>query len=119
MAFLGEESVWAAAATECADEQNAFWEYHDKLFEEQNGENQGAFSKENLKLFAVELNLNATAFSQCVDSGKYEAQVQADTQAARQIGWSSTPSFVINGQGVVGAQSFDVFQKAIEQALQQ
>jgi protein-disulfide isomerase len=32
MAFLGDESVWAAAASECANEQNQFWTYHDVLF---------------------------------------------------------------------------------------
>jgi protein-disulfide isomerase len=119
MAFLGDESVWSAAASECANDQNAFWKYHDKLFASQSGENQGAFSKDNLKKFAAELGLNTQTFGDCVDSAKYEAQVQADTEAARQIGWSSTPSFVINGQGLVGAQDFNVFQQAIERALTQ
>ena len=118
MAFLGDESVWAAAASECASEQNVFWEYHDKLFENQAGENQGAFSKDNLKRFAAELGLNVEAFGNCVDSAKYEAQVLADTQAARELGWSSTPSFIVNGRGIVGAQPFNVFQDAIENALQ-
>lgn len=118
MAFLGQESIWAAAASECANEQDAFWEYHDKLFDSQNGENQGAFAKANLKQFAAELNLDVAAFSECVDSARYEAQVQADTEAAGQIGWSSTPSFIINGQALVGAQDFSAFQGVIDGLLQ-
>ncbi|RMF45155.1 MAG: hypothetical protein D6755_08385, partial [Anaerolineae bacterium] len=52
-AFLGQESLWAAEASECAADQDAFWEFHDKLFNSQNGENRGAFSKDNLKKFAA------------------------------------------------------------------
>jgi protein-disulfide isomerase len=47
LAFIGAESLWAAEAAECANEQGRFWDYHDKLFEEQGGENVGAFSQEN------------------------------------------------------------------------
>ena len=49
MAFLGQESQWAAEASECAADQDAFWPYHDKLFASQSGENQGAFNKDKLK----------------------------------------------------------------------
>lgn len=48
LAFLGQESVFAAVAAECAADQGKFWEYHDYLFEHQNGENQGAFNKDKL-----------------------------------------------------------------------
>ena len=51
IAFIGQESKSAAEAAVCASDQGKFWEYHNKLFEEQNGENKGAFKVENLKLF--------------------------------------------------------------------
>ncbi|MCL5004078.1 MAG: DsbA family protein [Patescibacteria group bacterium] len=57
LAFLGLESTNAALAASCANEQGKFWEYHDKLYGNQKGENQGAFSLENLKRFAAELSL--------------------------------------------------------------
>ena len=119
MAILGEESGWAAQASECASEQNKFWEYHDKLFNSQNGENQGAFSKDNLKKFAADLNLDTTSFNQCMDSSKYEMAVQEQTQSGQQLGVSSTPTFVINGVPVVGAQDFNAFQQIIEAQLKQ
>lgn len=113
-AFLGPESQWAAEATECAAEQDAFWEYHDKLFDSQTGENAGAFERENLKRYAQEVGLDAGAFDECMDSGRHVATVQNETQGVQTLGVRSTPSFLINGQPVIGAQSFEVFQQYIE-----
>jgi protein-disulfide isomerase len=117
VAFLGQESQWAAEASECAADQNAFWEYHDLLFEKQSGENQDIYTVENLKGYAVELNLDTQIFNECFDSGKHTTTVNTDTQIAQQIGATSTPAFVINGQPLLGAQPFDVFQQYIETAL--
>ncbi len=116
MAFLGPESTWAAEASECAGDQDAFWQYHDKLYASQAGENQGAFNKDKLKQFAVELGLDVQKFYVCLDSGKYTAQVTADSQAAGELGVSSTPSFVVNGKGMTGALPFSELQQAIEAA---
>lgn len=117
MAFLGNESQWAAEASECAADQDKFWEYHDLLFESQNGENQGAFSKENLKGFAANLGLDTKAFNECLDSGKYTQAVQESTQIAQSIGVRSTPAFLINGTPMIGAQPFESFQKVIDDSL--
>ncbi|MBI5829572.1 MAG: thioredoxin domain-containing protein [Chloroflexi bacterium] len=107
----------AAEASECADDQQAFWPYHDKLYASQNGENQGAFSKNNLKKFAADLGLDAAAFGQCLDSGKYSTLVTNQTSALQQLGVSSTPTFLVNGQPIVGAEPFASFQQLIEQFL--
>jgi protein-disulfide isomerase len=117
MAFLGQESQWAAEASECAADQDAFWEYHDKLFNSQNGENQGAFNKDNLKGFAADLGLDTETFNECLDSGKHTQEVQTATQFAQSIGVSSTPAFLINGTPMLGAQPFESFQQVIDQAL--
>jgi protein-disulfide isomerase len=115
--FLGEESQWAAEASECANDQNAFWQYHDYLFSHQSGENLGAFSKDNLKKFAVTLNLNADEFNQCLDSGKYTDLVKSQTSMAQNLGVSSTPTMVINGKVLLGAQPFATFQQVIDSDL--
>jgi len=114
-AFLGPESQWAAEASECAAEQDAFWEYHDQLFDSQSGENQGAFSKDNLKQFAADLGLDTQDFDACLDSGKYASTVEDETQTTQSLGVRSTPTFLINGRPVVGAQPFEVFQQYIEE----
>lgn len=113
-AFLGSESQWAGEASECAADQGSFWEYHDKLFESQSGENRGAFNKENLKRIAVELGLEPKVFNECLDSGKYTSIVKAETEAAQSLGVRSTPSFLINGKPLIGAQPFEVFKQTIE-----
>ena len=116
-ALLGEESAWAAEASECAGDQEKFWEYHDLLFDKQAGENQGAFNKENLKAFAAEMGLDTTAFNECLDTGKYTEIVQQDTATAQQIGVQSTPSFVVNGQPIIGAQPFEQFVGVFDSIL--
>ncbi|MEW5956247.1 MAG: DsbA family protein [Chloroflexota bacterium] len=116
-AFLGQESVWAALASECAAEQNKFWEYHNLIFSRQSGENQGAFSQDNLKAWAAELKLDPTAFNQCLDSNKYLEVVQANTLEGRQLGIRGTPGFYVNDIPIVGAESFEVFQQVIEEKL--
>jgi protein-disulfide isomerase len=117
LAFIGPESLWAANAAECANEQNRFWDYHDKLFEEQKGENEGTFSRDNLKRFAAELGLNTQQFNQCVDSDKYQAKVQQDIDEAQRLGVRSTPTLFVNGQLIRNGSDYQVLQTAVETAL--
>jgi protein-disulfide isomerase len=116
-AILGNESQWAAEAAECASDQDAYWEYHDYLFSHQNGENQGAFSQENLKGFAADMGLDTATFNTCLDSGKYTQLIINQSNIAHQLGVSSTPTFALNGQGIVGALSFDDFKTKIDALL--
>lgn len=116
-AFLGPESNWAAEASECAAEQDKFWEYHAAIYANQRGENQGVFSQDNLKALAAALNLDTESFNACLDSGRYTAVVQSDASIAQTLGVRSTPTFLINGQPLVGGQPFEVFQQYIEELL--
>ena len=113
-AFLGNESLWAAEASECAADQDAFWEYHDYLFVNLAGENRVAFDKENLIQFAIDLDLDSEVFSSCLNSGKYAQLVLSETGTVQQLGVQSTPSFLVNGQPIIGAQPFESFQTVIE-----
>jgi protein-disulfide isomerase len=109
---LNEESVVAAEASECAADQDKFWEYHDVLFA-----NQSDLSVEKLKSLAAGLKLDSKTFDDCLDSGKNKALVQDQLQFAQQLGVQSTPSFMLNGIPLLGAQPFEVFQRYIEQLL--
>lgn len=116
-AFLGDESQWAAEASECANEQGRFWDYYDKLFQEQAGENVGIFSRDNLGRFAVELGLDDAAFIQCMDSGRHAEKVQQETQEGRQAGVRGTPSVFVNGRLIEGGSSYEVLRAAVDEAL--
>jgi protein-disulfide isomerase len=119
LAILGEDSVRAAVASECAAEQGKFWEYHDLLFAQREGGKTPDYSTENLKALAQQLNLNSTRFAECLDSEQYAATVLQQTQFAHQMGLTSTPSFLINGKAIIGAQPYEVFEGMIEEALKQ
>ncbi len=116
-AFIGEESVWAAEASECANEQGRFWDYHDKLFEEQGAENSGAFAPENLKRFAAELELDTAEFNTCLDSGEYRDKVIAENTEAQRRRVAGTPTLLVNEKVVPNGAVYQVLRTAIEAAL--
>lgn len=105
----------AAEASECADEQGKFWEYHDKLFENQ----PTGYSLEKFKQWAKDLGLNANKFNDCLDSGKYAKKVQADYQEGVARGVNGTPATFVNGQLVSGALPYEVFKQIIDNLINQ
>jgi protein-disulfide isomerase len=120
-AFLGEESVDAAAAARCAGEQGAYWRYHDLLFASQRGENQGAFAPQNLAQLAVFADLDGAAFAECMDGREMHGAALAETEAGRAIDISSTPTFHIVGPRgatfVKGVTKLSEIEKAIQQTI--
>ncbi len=104
----------ASEASECAKEQGKFWEYHNKLFQ-----NQNALTMENLKQYAADLKLDANKFNGCLDSGKMAEEVKNDMDDGIKYGVEGTPAFFINGELLVGAQPFSEFEKLIEKKLKE
>jgi protein-disulfide isomerase len=103
----------ASEAAECAQEQGQFWEFHDRLFE-----NQDSLTLDNYVQWAGDLGMDTDSFRECVESGQFESEVQGDLQEGRNNGVSGTPTFFINGRKLVGAQPFSQFQSAIEAELE-
>ena len=102
----------AAEASACADEQGQFWAYHDKLFQ-----NNRALGKEALIRYAGEAGLDAARFQACFEERRFKDKVEADLQAARAVGISGTPAFVVNGILLSGAQPAEQFFRVIDQQL--
>jgi protein-disulfide isomerase len=102
----------AAEAAHCANDQGKFWEMHDRLFA-----NQAKLAPADLKEHAVALGLDATAFNQCLDSGKYTAEWRRDSEEATRLGLSGTPAFFVNGRLLSGAQPYEAFAAVIDEEL--
>lgn len=120
--FIGPESLRAAEASLCADAQGRFWDYHDLLFANQSGENQGAFSDRRLTAFAESLGLDMGAFKTCFEDATFRDEAIGEFQTGRALGVDSTPTIVVNGRIVEGASpnlipSYELIAAAIETAL--
>jgi len=115
----GSESRDAAEASQCANEQSEFWNYHKMVFANWNGEGEGAFAPRRLKAFADSIGLDAGTFNSCFDSGRYAAAVREDEQLARAMGVTSTPTIFVNNQRVQNPLDFSEFQRLIDAALGQ
>ncbi len=102
----------AAEAAHCASEQGKFWEYHDKLFA-----NQQAMADEDLKKYATELGLDVEKFNACLSSGKFRADIDKDMAEGSKAGVSGTPAFFVNGRFLSGAQPFENFKAIIDDEL--
>ena len=105
----------AAMAAECAGELGGdakYWEYHDKLFN-----NQSALDDDSLKKYAIDLGLSAATFNNCLDSQKYKSEVEKDFADGQKVGVRGTPAFFINGRFISGAQPYSVFEVMIEEEL--
>lgn len=115
----GGESDQAANASMCAAEQNKFWDMHGIIFENWNGENQGAFADKRLRAYAETAGLDMTAFDACFSANKYEAEIQADFDLGNELGVQGTPSVFVNGK-IVGAgyvPGYEEIAAAVEAAL--
>ena len=100
-----------------AADQGQFWAYHHLLFQSQTWKNKGGFSQDNLQLFAGELGLDSILFNECLYPNSYRSIIQEQTSMASSLGFQGTPTLLINGKPLVGAQTFEEFQKNIEEAL--
>jgi protein-disulfide isomerase len=108
---------YPALASKCAQEQGKFWEYQKILFE-----NYNALEATDLKKYAVDLNLNASQFNECFDSGKYMESIQNDLNDGQGLGVDGTPTFFVGNnetgyEKIVGANSFSVFKEVIDSKL--
>lgn len=113
------ESDQAANASMCARDENRFWDFHDMLFANWNGENQGAFSDKRLLAFAEALGLDMESFNQCFEANPNKDEIDADLLSGRDSGVTGTPSVFVNGRmltpGVV--PSFAEISEAVEAEL--
>ena len=102
----------AGEAAHCAGDQGKYWEYHDRLFA-----NQQQLQPDELKKHAADLGLDATAFNACLDSSKYGERVRDGVAQGQRLGVNSTPTIYINGRVLSGAQPYETFVTVIDEEL--
>ena len=115
--FLGDESVEAAEAVLCANDQGKFWAMHEQVYGNQIGENKGAFSSDRLSQMAQNAGLDMDAYNSCMSDNTHKDTVEDLNNAAGAAGVTSTPSFTINGGTAFGFSSWSDFEARIKAAL--
>jgi protein-disulfide isomerase len=105
------DAMSASEAAMCAGEQDAYWNFHEKLF------SSDSLGKAAYIQYAQDLGLNMADFETCLTAHKYQQAIQADIDFAVNLGIRSTPTFFINGLAIVGAQPLDVFKQVIDKEL--
>jgi protein-disulfide isomerase len=114
---LGDISQLAAEASECAADQDRFWEMRFAIYREQATLFSQADARTALLRLASDLQLNGTPFVQCLNAGTHRSAVEQDFQAAEATGIRSRPVFEIGDQRLIGAQQLSQFQQIIDAAL--
>lgn len=104
----------AEAAMEAFAQKGAagFWKMHDELFA-----NQTALDRKDLEQYATTVGLDMKRFRAALDAGVHKPDIDADNDAGAKAGVSGTPTFVINGYVVRGAQPFIKLRKVVKRAL--
>ena len=106
------EAFKAGEAAHCAGEQGKFWEYHDRLFA-----NQQALQPDSLKKHAADAGLDTAAFNVCLDSSRYGDRVREGVAQGSRLGVNSTPTLYVNGRMLSGAQPYETIAGVIDEEL--
>ena len=123
--IIGNDSITAANAAHCASEQNRFWDFHNTLYENWDGENNGWAGKENMLKFGSKLGLDMNEFMECNADMKYQQKISASNTDAKNLGITGTPAFFIisNDENqtvhrITGAQPYEVFVQIFDSMLE-
>ena len=120
--IIGPDSVNASHGAHCANDQGLFWEYHDILYNNWNGENNGWASSENLFKFAQEINLDMDEWSECMVNSEHSEIILASNNDAKDLGLTGTPSFFVIAPDdkvtkLFGAQPYSQFENIFDSLL--
>lgn len=114
---LHANALMAANAARCAEEQGKFWEYHDRLFEDQASWDKLAAPLNKFIAYADALDLEVNSFANCLDERKYQNKIMDDLREGQSNGVQATPVFFIGEKSLVGAQNNDVWDREIQEQL--
>jgi protein-disulfide isomerase len=113
----GQPAVSIAMVAECAADQGKFWEMHVLLFERAEEWSESEDILATFQGYAEELGMDQDELLNCLELGTTFERIQEDYNLAVQDGVGGTPTFLINGTLLVGAQPFEEFRRVIEEEL--
>jgi protein-disulfide isomerase len=121
--IIGPDSINAAHGAHCADDQGKFWQYHDILYNNWTGENNGWASSDNLLRFAQEIELDVDQWSDCMIDEKHSKTIVDSNKDARDLGITGTPAFFVIGPDnkitkISGAQPYENFENIFNLELE-
>ena len=122
--IIGNDSINAAHAAHCAGEHNKYWEYHNILYNNWTGENNGWAAKQNLGKYANDIKLDSDLFLQCMNSNNYKDLISQSNDDAQTLGISGTPAFFIvdhetsEVRTISGAQPYEVFERVFNSIIE-
>ena len=115
----GPDSLLAAEASYCAEDQEKYWQYHDELYKNWGGERTGWVTRASLNGYAETIDLNLNEFNDCLDNHAYKDRVITHYQLGKELGIDATPSFLVfNEEKIIkirGNQPLDVFLKTFDE----
>jgi protein-disulfide isomerase len=115
----GPDSLLAAEAAYCAQDQGKYWQYHDEIYKNWGGERTGWVTREALDTFGDTVNLDLSEFNKCLDEQKYQKKVISLHEFGKEIGIDATPSFLVfNDEKIIkirGNQPLEVFLKTFDE----
>ena len=110
-------AIPAASGAMCAAGQDRFWQYHDALFGSQAQWSAMADARPVLDSIARKVAVDMPAWTQCFESGTMLPLILADRDRAAAGGVQSTPSFLIGGEVIAGAQPIEAMRPLIDSAI--
>tara|TARA_Y100000590_G_scaffold363557_1_gene421296 strand:- start:637 stop:1449 length:813 start_codon:yes stop_codon:yes gene_type:complete len=122
--IIGPDSIIAAHGAHCAGEQGKFWEFHNTLYDNWDGEESGWAGQENIIKFAQENDLNMNEFIQCNNDLRYQKLITDSNSDAQTLGITGTPAFFVISensqevQTIQGAQPYEVFARIFDSMLE-
>ena len=114
----GPDSILAAQASYCANDQGKYWQYHDETYQNWAGERTGWVNRDSLTKFAKTVDLDLQEFNKCMDDEKYKQRVNENEKFGKKIGIDATPSFLVISNNkvvkIVGNQPLSVFREVLD-----
>ena len=121
--IIGPDSINAAHGAHCANDQDKFWDYHDILYNNWTGENNGWASSQNLLSFAQEIGLDVDEWTQCMKEARHSEIILKSKQDGRDLGITGTPAFFVIGPDnkitkISGAKPYESFEEIFDSELE-